>query len=174
MCYQNAASTPSSDAVKINLNSVLSQNKKQTEEIYNLKQQLAKMSGRIQRLVCGEVEKIVASDVERNGRQNVKAQCFDVPSKKTAVSLLPQSQGKPSAPVLADPNLEKFLALELENQHLKLRVKDLTQRTRVPAGIKASPAPLPLHVPSLPRCEPTSTNLNSTSNTVIVAQDVRS
>ena len=72
MCQENA--TPSSDAmtpVRLNLEKVLEQNKQLNEEICELKQQLAKMSQRIQHLVCGEVERMVALDV---GNQRVKCQ----------------------------------------------------------------------------------------------------
>ena len=69
VCLENEMPHPNSsmtvtNPVKINLEKVLEQNILLHEEIKDLKQQLYKMSQRIQHLVSGEVERLVALDVE--------------------------------------------------------------------------------------------------------------
>ena len=58
------APTAPTEPIKINLKRVLEQNEELYRENHQLKEQLAKMSERMQRMVSGEVERMVALDVE--------------------------------------------------------------------------------------------------------------
>ena len=65
------------EPIKINLKRVLEQNEELLRENHDLKQQLSKMSDRMQRMVSGEVERMVSLDLE-NTRLKEQVNVFTV------------------------------------------------------------------------------------------------